>query len=189
MFTRTRWLRRRRTFVGLALGFATFIAAGSASGAPNRILEPRLEWLQSRQQQPLEPRLEFLQSQQRLYDHTRYGASHQVRPSDPSPQLSVNSGIVSKSLMEQHMLNEARDVRVAAGVTNPNYSHLPSEDRAAMVAPATPTVHTVTTGASSSSTGFASGDWMRGIALAVALIAASAFATLMVRGGPRTAHS
>jgi hypothetical protein len=170
MFTRTRWLRRRRMIVGLAFGFATFVAAGSASGAP--ILEPRLEWLQSQQQQQvLEPRLEWLQSQQ-------------VRPYDPSSPLAVNSGIVSKSLIEQHMVNEERAVKLAGTV--PNYSHLPAEDRAAIFAPAAG--HTETASASSGS-GFDRGDWMRGIALAALLVSASAFAAMMVRGGVRTAHS
>jgi hypothetical protein len=184
MFTRTRWLRRRRMIVGLALGFATFVAAGSASGAP--ILEPRLEWLQSQQQQQvLEPRLEWLQSQQQLYDHTRYGASHQVRPYAPGSPPSVNSGIMSKSLIEQHMVNEERAVKLAGGV--PNYSHLPAEDRAAIFAPAAGNHETAT--ATSSGSGFDRGDWMRGFALAALLVSASAFATIMVRGGVRTAHS
>lgn len=67
----------------------------------------------------------------------------------------------------------------------PDYSHLPAEDRAAIFAPqgAEPAASTA------SGTGTDGTDWMRGIALATALIAASAFAVLMVRGGLRTAQS
>jgi hypothetical protein len=112
-----------------------------------------------------------------------------TRPYEPQYAQTVNSGVVSTSLVEQHMLREARDAELAAGVRTPDYSHLPAEDRAALTTPESVVPQTHVTGAPSSGTGFDGSDWLRGIALAVALIAASSFAVLMVRGGARTAHS
>jgi hypothetical protein len=147
MFSRARRLTRKRRFLSaLALGFATLVAAGSASAAI-------------------------------------------ARPYEPQYAQTVNGGIVSPSLVEQHMLREARDAKLAAGVRTPDYSHLPAEDRAALITPEPAVPQTQVSGASSSGTGFDGSDWMRGIALAAALIAASAFALFMVRGGARTAHS
>jgi hypothetical protein len=115
---------------------------------------------------------------QSLYDqHMRNEARDASRQLEP-----MNGGLVSKSLIEQ------RDAQLAAGVRTPDYSHLPSEDRAQIFAPA-PSIHTETVSASSSGSGFDRGDWMRGFALAAALISAAAFALIMVRGGVRTAHS
>jgi hypothetical protein len=119
------------------------------------------------------------------YDQSRYGASHNVPASEPR----TYGGGVSKALFEQHMLREQREAERAAGVRTPDYSHLPAEDRASLVTPEPTAPRTETAGASSSGSGFDGADWMRGVALAVALIAASAFAVLMVRGGVRTAHS
>jgi len=114
-------------------------------------------------------------------------AQAQSRPYQPNYETgTANSGIVSKSLIEQHMLREAREVKLAAG--EPNYSHLPAEDRAAINAP--PAVSQVQTATvSSSGSGLDRSDWMRGIAFAVGLLAATAFALVMARGGMRTAHS
>jgi hypothetical protein len=112
------------------------------------------------------------------YYEARYGTSH-------LSQDLPNSGIVSKSLIEQHLLNEERAGQLANG--GPNYSHLPAEDRAAIFARPAQSDAKVT--AAPSGGGFDRGDWMRGIALAALLVSASAFATIMVRGGVRTAHS
>jgi hypothetical protein len=176
MFSRARRLTRKRRFLtGLALGFATFVAAGSASAAVER---------------PYQPRQESQPSADQAYYQSRYGASDQVRPYEPSVQpQTANAGITSPGLRQQHMLHEERDAQRAAGVPTPDYSHLPAEDRAWLVTPDPAAQQTQVTRTSSSGSGFDTGDWMRGIALAVALIAASSFAVLMVRGGARPAHS
>jgi hypothetical protein len=176
MFSRARRLTRRRRFLtGLALGFATFVAAGSASAAVDR---------------PYQPRQESQPSADQAYYQARYGTSSRVRPYEPSVQpQTANAGIVSQSLRQQHMLREERDAQLATGVRTPNYSHLPSEDRASLVTPEPAAPQPQVTHTSSSGNGFDTGDWMRGLALAVALIAASSFGVLMLRGGARTVHS
>lgn len=70
----------------------------------------------------------------------------------------------------------------------PNYSHLPAEDRAAINEPPAVSQHQTAT-VSSSGSGLDRSDWMRGIAFAVGLLAATGFALVMARGSMRTAHS
>jgi hypothetical protein len=109
-------------------------------------------------------------------------AQAQSRPYEPSYEAGkVNSGIVSTSQTQSrpYQPNYA---------SVPNYSHLPAEDRAAINEPAAVSqIQTATV--SSSGSGLDRSDWMRGIAFAFGLLAATAFALVMARGSMRTAHS
>jgi hypothetical protein len=123
MFSRARRSTRKRRFLtALALGFATLVAAGSASAAV-------------------------------------------ARPYEPSYEPAVNSGM-SPSLLEQHLLREQRDAELAGFQPQ-------TRERSA----------------ANASGGLDREDWMRGVVLAAALIAASAFALITVRGVARAAHS
>jgi hypothetical protein len=160
MFSRTRkMMRRRRFFTGLALGFATIgVFAGTASAKPLALNEVDQQYYQA-----------------------RYGTSQHQAQQVPL----ASTGRMPRALYEQHLINEQRAVKLANG--EPNYSHLPSEDRAAIFAPKTQSP--VKTATATTSNGFELGDWMRGIVLATLLVFASAIAVIMVRGGVRTAHS
>lgn len=99
-------------------------------------------------------------------------ATAQVRPYEPQAD-----GVVTKA---------PHDANLSVAIQSPDFSHLPSEDRAAIFAPAQQAEHAAPT---ASGSGLDTGDWMRGLALAALLIAASAFGLTMVRGAARTAHS
>jgi hypothetical protein len=182
MFSRTRrMMRRRRFFTGLALGFATIgVFAGTASAKPLALNEVDQQYYQARygtsqhqaQQLPLASTGKLPRA---LYEQQQM-----------AQQLPLaSSGRMPRALYEQHLINEQRAVKLANG--EPNYSHLPSEDRAAIFAPKPQSP--AKTATATASNGFELGDWMRGIALATLLVFASAIAVIMVRGGVRTAHS